>query len=245
MITTSAVEDTLRLAFASTLAEVDVACDQAQRFLTSRLGQENFFFILLALREALTNAVLHGNRSDPSLSVECLITLCEDEMVMTIRDQGRGFDWRGHHWQLPCPESISGRGLPIIKNSFDRIEFNDAGNEITFRKTLAPQGGKCMTDNAQDDSKTVMAITDDLVGSRIETVRNQLTEMLEQGVTILEIDMAGVRTVDSLGMGLLVATHNSLKARQGRLSLTNVDPKIHDVLTIMRLDKHFSIEKAR
>ena len=164
---------------------------------------------------------------------------------MTIRDQGPGFDWRGHHWQLPCPESVSGRGLPIIKTCFDRIEFNDTGNEITFRKTLAPQGGNNMPDIVQDGSKTVIAITDDLVGSRIETVRNQLTNMLEHGVSALEIDMTGVQTVDSLGMGLLVATHNSLKAKQGQLSLINVDPKIYEVLTIMRLDKHFSIKQAQ
>lgn len=245
MSTTAPACDSRHLVFASTLAEVDIACDQAQRFLSSKPALGNIFFIMLALREALTNAVLHGNRSDPNLSVECLIRLCENELVMTIRDQGRGFDWRGLHWRLPSPESVSGRGLPIIKTCFDRIEFNETGNEITFRKTLTLQGGSNMPDILQDGSKTVMAITDDLVGSRIETIRNQLTNILEQGVTALEIDMAGVQTVDSLGMGLLVATHNSLKARRGRLSLINVDPRIHDVLTIMGLDKHFSIRQAQ
>lgn len=240
----SRTPDTLHLSFSSDLTEVDHACREAQSFVSSWEHVHDHFFILLALREALTNAVLHGNQSNPNLSVECFITVCEDELAMRIRDQGNGFDWRTRGLELPEPESESGRGLAIIKTCFDQIEFNDSGNEIIFRKTLDPRGGVRMFDIVQDGASATATIKEDLVGSRIETARNKLSSLVEQGVKTLIIDLKNVQVIDSLGMGLLVATHNSLKTRRGQLSLINVDPKIYDVLSIMRLDKHFPISKA-
>lgn len=236
--------DILRLNIPSTLVDVDEACHKAQLFLTPKRHVRDQFFVLLALREALTNAVRHGNRGDPNLSVECLIAVCENELVMSIRDQGQGFDWRAHGWELPDPQSESGRGLAIIKTCFDGIEFNEQGNEITFRKKLDLQGGDGMSKMDREGPEATVAVKEDLVGSKIESVRQELANLINNGVLALTIDLNGVGIVDSLGMGLLVATHNSLKAKGGRLMLINVAPKIHDVLTIMRLDRHFSINRA-
>lgn len=241
----STAADEFRLSLASTLADVDEACLRAQAFLLTKPWVQDQHLILLALREALTNAVLHGNQKNPGLRVECLISVCENELAMTISDQGQGFAWREHKRDMPQPDSESGRGLAIIETCFDRIEFNDSGNEITFRKKLDPRGGTGMIDIVQDGSEATVKFTEDLlVGSKIEEVRVKLSALVEQGVTSLAIDLEEVQTVDSLGMGMLVATHNTLKSKNGSLSLFNVQPKIYTVLTIMRLDKHFSISKA-
>lgn len=96
----------------------------------------------------------------------------------------------------------------------------------------------------QDGTKTVARVTENMVGSKIETLREEFSNLTKSDTVDLTIDMGAVDMVDSLGMGLLVATHNSLKSRQGRLSLINVRPNIYNVLVVMRLDKHFTIQKT-
>ena len=97
---------------------------------------------------------------------------------------------------------------------------------------------------SQDGPRTVARVSEDMVGSKIEELRAELSNLIKNDHTDLTLDMSVVDMVDSLGMGLLVATHNSLKAKQGCLTLMNVKQDIYNVLVVMRLDKHFTIQKA-
>jgi len=101
-----------------------------------------------------------------------------------------------------------------------------------------------MLDVQKNGAKADVKISEDLVGSRIDDLRTELSEVMHSGINEMTIDLEGVETIDSLGMGLLVATHNSLKSKQGHLRLINVASNIYNVLVIMRLDKHFPIQKA-
>jgi len=115
----------------------------------------------VALHEALTNAILHGNlglssdlretdekeyyrlaverRTQPPWSerrVNVGVTLTEHEAVFVISDEGDGFDPE----VLPDPtdpanlERVSGRGLLLIQTFMDRVEHNERGNQITMVK---------------------------------------------------------------------------------------------------------------
>jgi CheY-like chemotaxis protein/anti-sigma regulatory factor (Ser/Thr protein kinase) len=115
----------------------------------------------VALHEALTNAILHGNLELDSelretnekeyyrLSVQRRSELpyadrrvfvnakfTHDEVAFTIRDEGNGFDPA----TLPDPTDphnlgkVSGRGLLLIQTFMDRVEHNRKGNEITMSK---------------------------------------------------------------------------------------------------------------
>jgi len=135
----------LSLRFPSLLSEVDQACLLIQNFLDDQGCIQDQFFILLSLREALTNAVIHGNNKNPDLEIACSIDLHDGLLKMVIRDQGPGFAWRSHSWTLPDPESESGRGLTIMQSCFETVSFNEAGNEITLSKKI----GNCSAQSSK------------------------------------------------------------------------------------------------
>ncbi|MFO7691947.1 MAG: ATP-binding protein [Vicinamibacterales bacterium] len=91
----------------------------------------------LALQEALANAVRHGCGGDPAKRVQCCVTHhASGEIVIVIRDPGRGFDAGA----VPDPlarENIfkpSGRGIYLINRLMDEVRFADEGREIRMRK---------------------------------------------------------------------------------------------------------------
>src|SRR6266480_1318420 len=56
------------------------------------LGEDDRHWIGLAVREAVANAIRHGNGGDPEKQVEVEVRLEESEVVVVVRDEGTGFD---------------------------------------------------------------------------------------------------------------------------------------------------------
>lgn len=87
------------------------------------------FRLRVALSEALANAILRGNGEDPDKRVRVRAELFADSIQLSIEDQGDGFE--PIEPTLPSSlESDRGRGLFIISQLADRVEFNDRGNTI-------------------------------------------------------------------------------------------------------------------
>ena len=96
----------------------------------------------LALQEALANAVRHGCGGDPTKRVQCYITHdASGEIVIVIRDSGKGFDAS----TVPNPlagDNVfkpSGRGIYLINRLMDEVHFADEGREIRMRKSARSQ----------------------------------------------------------------------------------------------------------
>ena len=93
--------------------------------------------IELSLQEALANAVVHGAKEDPTKTIECLVA-CDDErgVLIIVRDPGEGFDPKG----IPsCTVgenlySNHGRGIFLINQLMDEVQFRKHGTEIHMRK---------------------------------------------------------------------------------------------------------------
>ena len=64
---------------------------------------------------------------------------------------------------------------------------------------------------------------------------------MEEGVKKLVVDLNGVEMVDSVGIGVLVAAHNSISKNGGHMSLSNVSQDIYNLFKTMRLDQHFEV----
>lgn len=73
-------------------------------------------------------------------------------------------------------------------------------------------------------------------------LRNDLCEIIDQGVTDVRIDLSGLTYIDSSGLGTLVTINKRTKERNGRLVLTNAQGLPFELIRRTRLDKVFIIE---
>jgi anti-anti-sigma factor len=81
----------------------------------------------------------------------------------------------------------------------------------------------------------------DIVSSMVQEFRAELKAIVDRQDVLLTLDLEGVRMIDSMGLGVLIATHNSLAKRNARLELVNISGDILKLLQNMRLDKHFAL----
>jgi serine/threonine-protein kinase RsbW len=97
--------------------------------------------VQLALQEAVTNAVVHGNRMDTHklVQVRCLCELGEGVSII-VRDQGQGFDPNAVPDSLAVEnlEAEHGRGIHLMKLAMDEVSFECGGTEVHMRKGPAP-----------------------------------------------------------------------------------------------------------
>jgi len=133
----------------STLETVDSAEQTASRIASeSGFDEDEVMQIAMAVREAAVNAVLHGNAYDPEKKIELEFERTEDDLVITIRDQGKGLDPANIPDPL-SPENLlktSGRGIFLIRSFMDDVQINPSqtGTEIKLFKHVhgTAEGGK-------------------------------------------------------------------------------------------------------
>lgn len=98
------------------------------------------------------------------------------------------------------------------------------------------------SDITRENDQVVVKPVGDVIASMAERFKKEMRETLHDGGSDIVIDMSEVTVIDSMGLSVLVATHNSLVKRDSRLQLTNVNDNILKLLKDMRLDHHFRIQ---
>lgn len=88
----------------------------------------------LLVREALTNAVVHGSHADPAKHVRCCLRLKNRRLLIAVADDGDGFDWRVARRKLASSLDTSGRGIDIFSRYANWVRFNEKGNVVTMIK---------------------------------------------------------------------------------------------------------------
>jgi serine/threonine-protein kinase RsbW len=126
-------EQTTRLVLPSHIEAIAEAAAAAADFVKQcGAGEEAAFAVEMAIREAVTNAVVHGNQEDESRQVEITFSRSAGELEIEVRDQGKGFD-PGSVADPTHPENImktSGRGIFLIRSFMDDVQW-----------TMRPDGG--------------------------------------------------------------------------------------------------------
>ena len=94
--------------------------------------------IMVSLTESVNNAIIHGNQSDESKNVNLTLEIVENEVIFTVKDQGKGFNVN----ELPDPtspenlEKIGGRGIFLMKHLSDQVKFTDNGTKVELHFIL-------------------------------------------------------------------------------------------------------------
>ena len=115
----------------------DELIDQVlDRMILLEWPEKDMFNVQLAFEEAMTNAIMHGNRSDPQKKIFLECNIGETEVRISIRDEGNGFNPD----MLPDPRhpdnilTPSGRGILLIRHIMSEVEFLPCGNGLTMIK---------------------------------------------------------------------------------------------------------------
>lgn len=96
------------------------------------VNEDYYGNVLIAVTEAVNNAILHGNKEDRDLEVALSVLANTNDFCFTIKDQGEGFDYNN----LPdptAPENIekeNGRGIYLMKSLAEAVEFDDNGRIV-------------------------------------------------------------------------------------------------------------------
>jgi serine/threonine-protein kinase RsbW len=109
-----------------------------------RLGADpdSRHWVEMAMREAVANAIKHGNRLDPAKKVTIEMGVEGDEIVISVADEGTGFDPAMVHDPL-APENRfkkDGRGIFYMRSFMDGIDYRfrpEGGTVLTLRKRIA------------------------------------------------------------------------------------------------------------
>jgi serine/threonine-protein kinase RsbW len=128
-------EQTTELILPSRIEAVAEAAEAAARFVAQLgLGEEIAFGVDMAVREAVTNAVLHGNKQELEKTVELRLESAANALEITVRDHGAGFD----PGSVPDPTEAqnllktSGRGILFMNTFMDEVQWlrHDKGGTV-------------------------------------------------------------------------------------------------------------------
>ena len=135
------VQPTVSHTMESTLESVNKAAEMADKA-ASQAGfdEDARGGISMAVREAMINAVMHGNGYSPDKRVKLSFEQSGDNLVITIKDEGAGMNPDNIPDPL-APENImkqSGRGIFLMRAFMDDVKFRklEPGTEITLIKRV-------------------------------------------------------------------------------------------------------------
>jgi len=98
------------------------------------INEENYGKILVSTLEAVHNAILHGNNSNPDKFVEIELKFIYNKLLIKVIDEGTGFCPD----QVPDPtmpvnrEEPNGRGIFLMSRLADKIKYSKKGNAVTL-----------------------------------------------------------------------------------------------------------------
>ncbi len=108
---------------------IDQVCEEFN------VNEDHYGNILIALTEAVNNAILHGNKQDPAKQIRLVCENRENNLFFVVEDQGDGFDYQG----LPDPtdpaniEKPNGRGVFLMRHLADEVNFFEQGKRVELK----------------------------------------------------------------------------------------------------------------
>jgi anti-anti-sigma factor len=93
----------------------------------------------------------------------------------------------------------------------------------------------------EDNRAVVRPQGESLVAAALPELRSKMQGILQEGVCELTVDLADVQMVDSSGLGLLMAAHNSMRKQGGKFAVIHASEDLLALFQSMRMHQHFSV----
>lgn len=90
-------------------------------------------------------------------------------------------------------------------------------------------------------ARAVLKLKTDLTALVVQEIKPRIKALVDEGILELEVDLSQTELIDSVGIGLLVSSHNSLSHMGGKLLISHASLDLIGLFKSMRLDYHFSI----
>lgn len=117
----------LHMSFSSSFDFMDTSHELVEQVLQlANFSEDDIYWLTIAAREAIANAIKHGNKLDPDKKVFVDLSLHDDKFIMKVRDEGNGFNLDA----VPDPrdpENImrdQGRGIYYMRTFMDEVDFD-------------------------------------------------------------------------------------------------------------------------
>jgi len=104
-----------------------------------KVNEDHYGNILVAITEAVNNAIYHGNKADPDKKIYIAFKSDPKKITFSVCDEGKGFDFNG----LPDPtdpkniEKPTGRGVFLMHRLADSVEFSEEGRCVSLQFQLS------------------------------------------------------------------------------------------------------------
>jgi serine/threonine-protein kinase RsbW len=212
----------------------------------------------LAFDEAITNAMVHGNRLDPSKKVH--VTAFADEQCWgaIVEDEGEGFKPE----DIPDPNDTSfrfrdaGRGILLINGYVDELKYNRKGNRLLMARhrqvepekaeaqaALAPEEAPPPAEapvsrSLEDGIEVVQVLSERVNDENVSVIREAVMGAAQEGARVV-IDLGQVSYISSAGLGMLVMLSKNASPRKVEVVLAAVQPGVKDILDSAHLGQLF------
>ncbi|MCX6294719.1 MAG: ATP-binding protein [Bacteroidetes bacterium] len=103
------------------------------------ISEDYYGNILVAITEAVNNAIYHGNQANPQKNIDIFFKSFPDHVSFIVKDEGTGFSYD----TLPDPtnpeniENPNGRGVFLMRNLADKVSFEDNGSKVVLDFNMA------------------------------------------------------------------------------------------------------------
>jgi anti-anti-sigma factor len=247
---------TFKFKYRSLLESEGAAYEDAKRTLQmAGLESKRMFRILLALSEAFTNALVHGNQFNSDKYVFVNITVNDSGITADIIDEGVGFDTPEGVAPFDDLQAESGRGMGLMKSIADRFQLRKSpetgGTVISMFFAAAPAADRPpKKDNMEDKMDTVKKDEGNVVvlslSGRLDLgsgnkLKEEVKSILAGGRNAIHLNLRNVEFVNSSGLGALVSIMKEIRIHRGRLTLSDMADYVREIFDITQLSHIFEI----